>query len=575
MARHPSNNLILFLFTGVFLLFTHADLLGQNRQTVEDKELVNAQSSYIEGLAAFENENYQQALELLKGAYVKLPEHPGVNFALADAYFMINDLANAAYYGKQAVKLDPENQWYHLKLSDIYHENGKRKAAIDQLNAALEYHPNNTELLYELAQSYSDFGKLREANKMYNKILFLRGDDISIRLQKLKHFNRLNMQDSAITELQKIRDLDPNNLSTMQVLSNQYLKMDKLEEAKEVLQNALQIKSGDSQTLMMLSDIYLREAQWDSAGKLLENVMTDSTVAPQEKLKMARFLYSEFSDDTSNAELKKNTGAVLQKLMEAQPQSGQTQSLAADFFVQTNQNKLALEALEKTISLTPTDDSAWRQRLQLLLTEGKTEEAIEIGEQAANEIPQDPIILYFLGSAHLSNQNYATAIEYLEESVELPVRQQLKSSIFAALGNSHAALENWDKAFQNYEESLKINPQNAGVLNNYAYYLSLQKTKLQKAEELAQKALNLDPENPSYLDTLGWIYYQMEEYDQAEKYIRSALKNGGATAEIMEHMGNVFDKLDEPEKARDWWQKALQKDSSRTHLKDKISEEVE
>lgn len=575
MTIYLSNNLFVF-FTGMLLLIGSAtDLLAQDRQAVEDKELINARSTYIDGLAAFENENYQQALDLLSAAYVKLPDHPGVNFALADAYFMMNDLANAEYYGKQAIKLDPQNLWYHLKLANIYQESGKSEAALKELNAALNYHPNNTNLLYELAQTYREMDKLLEANKIYNKLLYLRGEDISLRLKRLQIFNSLDMRDSAITELQKIRKHDPSNLSTLHILSNHYLEMGRLDEAKEVLENALEINSRNSKTLIMLSDIYIKRAKWDRVNTLLGNAVTDTSVSVQEKINIARQLLSKFNEDRNNTKLRETIGSLLQKIMHAEPQSGPIQALAADFFAKTEQNELALQALERTTKLTPTNDSAWRQRLQILLMEGKTDEAITVGEQAVKEIPQAPILLYFLGSAHLSNQHPERAITYFKKAIELPIRQSMKRNILNSLGDAHAALRNWEQAFANYEASLKIDPQNGAVLNNYAYYLAIQNEQLQKAEEMAKKALELDSENPSYLDTAGWIYYQKGAYDKAEKYIRKSLNTGKASAEVMEHLGDVLDKLDKTDKAKKWWQKAFEKDSTRTHLKEKISTESE
>lgn len=575
MANYSSHRWLRFLIGTLFLVSAAHSLSAQNKQIIKDRELINARSAYIDGLAAFENENYRKALDLLTAAYVKLPDHPGINFALADAYFMINDYDNAEYYAKQAVKLNPQNRWYYLKLSRIYRQAGKSEAAINELNTALEFHPNNTELLFELAQIYSNTGRLLQANKIYNKLLHLRGENISIRLKKLQHFNSLDMKDSAITELQKIRAHDPGNLSTLQVLSKHYLEINRLEEAKEVLRNALEIKEHDPKTLIMLSEIYLKEHNWEKAHTLLETAITDTSVSEQEKITIARQFYSKFNADTDNAELRKITDTLLRKLMRDHPKSSQIQALAADFFTQTNQTGPALQALERTTTLTPTNDSAWRQHLQVLLMAGQTEKAIAVGKQAVKEIPQDPIILYLVGSAHLSNRQPGEAVGYLQKAIDLPVRRALKGNILASLGNAYAALDRWEESFKNYEASLEINPENVVVLNNYAYYLSLQKQQLQKAAKMARKALELDPDNPSYLDTVGWIYYQKGAYEKAEKYIRRSMEAGRASAEVMEHLGDVLHKLDKPREAKAWWRKAFEKDSTRTHLKDKISTQRE
>lgn len=546
-------------------------LSAQQEQRVEDSELVKARSAYIDGLAAFENEEYKKALKLLNAAYVKLPDHPGVNYALADAYFQINDLANAEYYGNQATKLDPQNRWYHLKLVHIYQAGGKNETAISELNEALKYHPKDKDLLYELAQLYDDQGMLSEANSIYNKLLYLQGENINLHLQKLQNFNDLGLRDSAVTELEKIRQLDPSNLSTLQVLSNYYLEMDRLQEAREVLQNALQINRTNPKTLIMLSDVYIAEAKWDSMGTTLKRVMADSSVKSQTKLKTAEYLYSKFEQDPENSDMQNAVSTVFQEILASKTASSQLISLTADFFIQTGQNDFALQALKQTNELIPTNDSAWKKRLQLLLQQGQTTEALAVGKQAAEQIPQDPIVLYLLGNAYLAEDQPSQAMEELAAASKLPARKPLKASIHGSMGNAYAAMEQWEQAFSEYEQSLKFNPDNPAILNNYAYHLSQHGNDLTKAKEMGRRALEIDPDNPSYLDTVGWISYQEGSYDEAAEFIRAAIKTGEANAEVMEHMGDVLDKLGKKQEAQQWWRKALEKDSSRTHLKDKVS----
>lgn len=570
MIENVLKKYLMLAIMGLAAISFSSDGFAQQQQAVETSEQIKARSAYIDGLAAFENEEYKRALDLLTTAYVKLPDHPGVNFALADAYLQINDIGNAEYYGKQAIKLDPENLWYRLKLVEVYRLSGKTEAAVNELNKGLEYHPGDENLLQQLAQLYNESGSLQKANKIYDKLLQLKGESINVRLQKLQNFNQLNMQDSVIVELEKIRDLNPGNLSTLQVLSNHYLEMDRLKEARQVLQNALQINQTDPKTLIMLADIYMEEAKWDSVGATLGSVVSDSAASFQTKHKIARYLNSKYHEDQDNENLRQATTTVFEKIIESEPESAEILTLSAEFFTNTQQYDLALRALERTTRLNPTNDKAWQRRLQLLMRDGKTKEAITVGKEAAEQIPQDPIILHLLGSAYLSNQHYQQAVEKLEEATSLPARTPLKISIYSSLGDAYAGLEKWDQSFENYEESIALDPKNAEVLNKYAYYLAHQQQNLSKAEEIAQRALEIEPENPSYLDTMGWIYYQQEEFEQAKQYIQKAIDTGSAGAEVLEHMGDVLHKLDKPQEANIWWQKALDKDSTRTHLKNKL-----
>lgn len=536
-----------------------------------ERDLINGETAYIEGLQEFENANYERALDLFSEAYVKLPENAGLNYALADAYRKIGDLANASFYGKQAVNLDPENKWYRLMLAGIYREAGKNEATIEELEKTLEYHPQATEVLAELADTYASYGMLLESNKAYTKLLKLTGENINVHLQKLRNFNKLGMRDSVITELQKIRELDPDNLTTLQTLSNFYLEMNQKDEAKSILKSALDQNNRDPKTLIMLADLYAQEAKWDSVGTLLGNVVSDSIIPADAKLTVAQYMLSQFQQKPEDTRLQQATSSIIETFTANEPDYGQAHALAADFYNSLNQNTRALEALARTNELMPSNDGAWIQRMQLLLTEGNYREAIEIGAQAEKNVPQDPFIMYFWGSAYLAESQNAEAVDKLEKASRLPARRQLKSAIYNALGDAHAGLEQWEEAFNTYEQALKINPDNDLVLNNYAYFLSLQEKELDKAEKMALKANQLSPNNASYLDTVGWVYYQKGEYQKAEKFIRASLDTDEASAEVMEHMGDVLDKLNKPEEALEWWKKAYEKDTTRTHLKEKIS----
>lgn len=565
-----SRSLSAHLFIAVLFFIGTSSAWSQN-QTIAEKEYIAAQTAYIDGLAAFENNDYEKAINLLNKASVKLPVHPGINYALADAYLQVNDLKNAEYYSKQARNLDPQNKWYHLQLVDIYKSIGNIEAAANELNNALSYHPNDIDMLYDLAQTYTELGKLKQSNTIYNKLLQLKGEMSSIRLEKLKNFNKLNMTDSAIVELEKVRAMEPGNISTLHLLSNYYLELNKPVEARKVIENALQINSKDPKSRIILAEIFISQAKWDSVETTLRVLADDSTVASTSREEIANFVYSTYKNDPSNSAIQQMANNIFKKLIQHSSKSAKIYALAGDFFLKTGQTQYALRALEEATELNPTNDSVWQQRLQLLLELRKFDETIKIGKQAIQNIPQDPILLYILGNAYLSSQQYDNAERHLKEASTLPARKTLKADIFGSLADTYARLANWEPAFEYYQKSIDLDTRNPVIYNNYAYYLSQQDKELSKAEKIALKALELAPDNPSFLDTVGWIYYKQGQLKEAQKYIRKAIEAGEPSAETLEHMGDVLLKLDKPNEAKHWWQKALDKDSSRTHLKDKIS----
>lgn len=566
MPNMTSRALILLLL----LLFPAAALHAQQEEN--RGEGIEGRAAYIEGLLAFENEEYERALDLLLEAHNTLSDHAGVKYALADAHLATGDLPVAATFARQAVKRDPENKWYRLKLVEIYRKSGRNDATITQLRETLEYHPRATDVLYQLADVLAQRGDRLESNNMFNRLMEITGPTVEFELRKLRNFDELGMQDSSIATLNRIRKLDPDNLGNLQLLSRYYQKIGRRQEAKSVLREALEQNSRDPQTLIMLSDLLAAESKWDSVSVLLGDVVSDPLIDREGKMKVAEYMLSQFRTDTANAALRDATGELFDRLRSAEPEYGPAHALAADFFSYTGQPGRALKALETTTELMPSNSQAWIQRLQLLAMEGRTPEILEIAPRAEENVPQDPFVLFFIGSAHLQEGNNQRAAEKLDEASGLPARNELKAAIYTSLGDAWSGLDRWERSNAAYEEALKLQPRNATLLNNYAYALSRQRQRLEDAEEMIMKALELQPGNSAFLDTAGWVYYQLGEYEKARDYIRKAIDTGEASAEVLEHMGDVLNELGMTEQARTWWKKALEMAPSRTHLKDKISQ---
>jgi Tfp pilus assembly protein PilF len=122
-----------------------------------------------------------------------------------------------------------------------------------------------------------------------------------------------------------------------------------------------------------------------------------------------------------------------------------------------------------------------------------------------------------------------------------------------------------------YEEALRLDPANALVLNNFAYSLAERNVNLDRALAMSRKAVDADPGNASYLDTIGWIYYRLGNYKEAERFVKEAIGKGEVNAVVYEHLGDIYFKLDQKDLAIEQWNLALKLDANNTTLRDKIA----
>ena len=155
---------------------------------------------------------------------------------------------------------------------------------------------------------------------------------------------------------------------------------------------------------------------------------------------------------------------------------------------------------------------------------------------------------------------YEKSLNYLGET-KSDKQASNWNKILEDLARCNLALKKWDDLFDILDQLLIRNPESALYLNSYAYYLSAANRELDKAEQMVLKALEKEPENLSYHDTAGWIYYKKGNYKKAEDFMKEAVKAENPSAEVLEHMGAVIHKLGRHQEATQWWKKACEEGS--------------
>ena len=222
-------------------------------------------------------------------------------------------------------------------------------------------------------------------------------------------------------------------------------------------------------------------------------------------------------------------------------------------------------------------------------------------EKAVKSFPDDFVINFILGLSYAQQQNHELAKPYLQKSVELnPTSQDALSAygftlyqleetdsaldylnksleinsanaqVLGMLGMIYDSKEMWEECDKSYELALAIDSTDALVLNNYAYSLAERGIQLERALEMSKQSLAADPENPSYLDTYGWIFYKLGDYDKAKDYIEKAITFDRGNAVLLDHLGDVYFKLGDTAKALELWRESYEKDSSQENVKMKI-----
>ena len=178
----------------------------------------------------------------------------------------------------------------------------------------------------------------------------------------------------------------------------------------------------------------------------------------------------------------------------------------------------------------------------------------------------------FKGLAEMSLNRNEDAIQSFNTGLRKSgENRELKIQFFTFLGDAYRNLGNNEKSDEAFEKVLRMDPTNMIVLNNYSYYLSIRKERLEKAEEYSRLTIEREPDNPTYLDTYAWILYNKGDYEKALKFIKRAYENGGSkNPEILEHYGDILLALGKVEDALLYWKAASILDADNQTLINKI-----
>ena len=372
-------------------------------------------------------------------------------------------------------------------------------------------------------------------------------------LSLLANYYLFLQQDSlAVDAFQKTVKYSPQTLEYKVALAEIYRETGNITEATLLYEDLVAIQSSKPELNYYLSDLYTRQNQIDKAIQSLDAL--ENTIGTNEALSMQKIrLYLR----TGQME---NALNELNKLVTKYPAEVKYQMLVGDFFLENNMLEEARLQFQMVTEANPENLPAWRLLMNIAIKEENTDEIINVCNKALSIFPGNPEFYFYKGSAYYQLKNYQESLAVFQEGIQfVPVDDKILLSTFhGQIGDLFHHLSKKEESYMSYDKALQYNENNIFVLNNYAYFLSLDKQDLDKAELMSGRTLRMQPNNPTYIDTYAWIFFQKENYSMAKFYIESAISNGGdKSPDILEHYGDILFKTGNADKAVEQWEKAL------------------
>jgi tetratricopeptide (TPR) repeat protein len=499
--------------------------------------------------------NMEEAEENYRKALRADPNHDPSMYELARIYLLQNRPDDAILMAENAASLNTQNVWYRLLLADLY-KNTRRFDKLVEIYAGLvQLNPDKLEYRQDLATAYIITGDLRSAIDVYDDIEKITGITEETALKKRSLWIRLEKQNNALKEIEKLSASNPNNIRYLQILAESYVADENFSKALEIYQRIEQLDPDDPYIHISLSDLYRQKGDDDKAFEELKKGFANPDLDVDSKIQVLVAFYS--FDQIFNA----NKDQALQLsgiILEAHPEDIRALSLYGDLLYRSEKYEQALEIINKVLEKDANNYANWEQKMFIENRLSKNDTLIETSRQAIELFPMQPLPYLFSGFANYQKKNYETAARSLERGLKLVVNNDLLlSQFYSTLGDIYNQLKEYEKSDENFDKALRLNPDDAFVLNNYAYYLSLRKTNLEKAKTMSARSNELEPDKPSFMDTYGWVLYQLGEYAQAEDWIKRAIENDQTNSStLLEHYGDILYKLGNKEEALRYWKKA-------------------
>jgi tetratricopeptide (TPR) repeat protein len=499
---------------------------------------------------------YQEALQQEQTA--------AIHFAISKDYSLLGKHALAAQHAKEAVRLDSLRILYHQNLAAIYMNAYQPELAIPEFERIVKIDSNNTEAWFNLARLYQPSRPLK-AIEIYERILDREGDQWEILLQVAEIYTSLGRYDQAAEKYKKMVELDPSNNVLRRQLAETYARGGKIQEATRILEGILETDKNNAEAIAALADIYLDQHNFDQALELYQRLLAMEHTNPEVRLRVAVAYMGQSQRDSSFVEKAK---PVFEQLNKELPNDWRPYYYLGMIADREKHDSLAGQYFERVTRLAEWNGDAWWYIGTSYFEKGEYQKLVDEMQRAKRALPKDSRIYFLEGLGYSRLDKNEEAIKALRHSLDL------KPDDINAIGTLALTLDGlhrYQESDSLYELALRLDPQSHLVLNNYGYSLAERGLQLDRALQMSLKAVAADPENASYLDTAGWVYFRLAKYDDARAYIEKAIAAGGASATVYEHMGDIQFKLGQKQKAEEFWKQALQMNVNNQSLKDKIA----
>jgi len=446
--------------------------LGMDTSRLTPYQNVKLQRTFIDANKEKIIGNYDKALKLFEQCIQKDPANDAAMYEVAQILMQKGQNVSALFFIKGAIKLKPNRTWYQLLYAEILENNNKFDEAAEIHKQLSKKDPYNYEHYLRLALAQTKGGHYKEAIGTYNQLEKLIGIEESISMQKQSLYLLLGNVNKAAEEIEKLIDAHPENYKYYGILAKLYENNNMPDKAKAIYDKLLKMDPDNVRTQLIIADYYKKIGDEESFENTLTKIFNSKEFNIDEKISLL-FPYIKIFNpkDTARVQLSLNLAKIL---TQQHPKEAKSFAAYGDLLSNNNQSEDALKAYKKAINIDDSKFTVWQQIIFLQSDLQRNDSLIKYTDKAIELFPNQTILYFFNSVAKLQKKKYSDALPPTEKAIELGSdNKMLLAQLYSNLGDIYYNLAKHEASDSSFEASLAIDPDNAYVLNNYSYYLSL------------------------------------------------------------------------------------------------------
>ena len=463
--------------------------------------------------------DYGAAFDLLKHCLAINPNASSALYEISQYYMFLKQLPQGQAALEKAVENDPDNYWYSQGLASLYQQQNEMQKATDLLESMSVRFSDKMDPLYSLLEIYNgleDYGKvIATLNRLEEKM----GKNEQLSMEKFRIYLQMKDNQSAFREIESLVEEYPMDVRYQVVLGDVYMQNGKKEEAYNLYKKVLAAEPDNAMAMYSLASYYEQTGQKELYEQQLDTLLLNKKVPSDTKLNVMRQFVVE------NERAGRDSTRVItlfDRILEQDQDDAQMPMLYVQYLLSKKMNKESLPVLKQVLDIDPTNTAARMMLLGEAVSKEDYQEIIRLCEAGVESNPEMLEFYFYLAIGYNQAERTDDALAVCKKALENITensKKEVVSDFYAIMGDIYHTKKMNTEAYAAYDSALVYNSANIGALNNYAYYLSLERRDLDKAEEMSYRTVKAEPNNSTYLDTYAWILFEKGNYAEARLYI--------------------------------------------------------